>query len=214
MSKQTDEIAALKARVEELERANKPPEPFKPEPYQRYDPTEGMSMPRSTMLEMARAVPDQMMREIALRDNRAPTGRPGMIPNSQQSTGGGSANMPGGGTGWVDPAPLGPPPGLRYVDQQLDAQDAKDRAELIEREAKLKAMEKLAEANRERRRATTRAHLSAARQCPEAARDRRGRSGLGAQTETAGSFVAAKARCRDFARRRVGLLDRLHGAPP
>jgi hypothetical protein len=32
----------------------------------------------------------------------------------------------------------------RYVDAQLDHQDAKDRAELIERDAKLKAMQKLA----------------------------------------------------------------------
>jgi hypothetical protein len=30
MTKQSDELAALKARVEELERAAKPPEPFKP----------------------------------------------------------------------------------------------------------------------------------------------------------------------------------------
>jgi hypothetical protein len=37
--KQAAEIAALKARVAELERANKPPEPFKPQPYQQYDPT-------------------------------------------------------------------------------------------------------------------------------------------------------------------------------
>jgi hypothetical protein len=146
MSKQTDEIAALKARVEELERANKPPEPFKPEPYQRYDPTAGMSMPRSTMLEMARAVPDQLMREIAMRDNRAPTGRPGMIPTNQQSTGGAA---PVNKSGWVDAAPIGPPPGIRYVDAQLDAQDAKDRAELIERDARLKAMEKLAEPKRD-----------------------------------------------------------------
>jgi hypothetical protein len=208
-----EELAALKREVEELKAKLAPPKPFVPEPYQRYDPTAGMCMPPSALAAMVNAVPDRVLRDI-VRDNRGPSTPTGMIPRSQQPTGGGSANVPGGGTGWVDPAPLGPPPGLRYVDQQLDAQDAKDRAELIEREAKLKAMEKLAEANRERRRATTRAHLSAARQCPEAARDRRGRSGLGAQTETAGSFVAAKARCRDFARRRVGLLDRLHGAPP
>jgi hypothetical protein len=49
IKKPEDEIAALKARVEELERANKPPKPFVPEPYQRYDPTAGMSMPRSAL---------------------------------------------------------------------------------------------------------------------------------------------------------------------
>jgi hypothetical protein len=41
------------------------------------------------MLEMARAVPDHVLREIAMRDNRAPAGRPGMIPNSQQPSSGG-----------------------------------------------------------------------------------------------------------------------------
>jgi hypothetical protein len=142
MTKATDEIAALKARVEELERAAKPPEPFKPEPYQRYDPTAGMCMPPSALAEMVAAVPDHMLREIAMRDNRAPTGRPGMIPNSQQSTGGGSANVPGSGTGWAHETPIVPPPGLRYVDAQLDAQDAKDRAERIRQDAELKAMEK------------------------------------------------------------------------
>jgi hypothetical protein len=140
------ELAEQKAKVEALERANKPPEPFKPEPYQRYDPTAGMSMPMSTMLEMARAVPDHVLREIAMRDNRAPTGRPGMIPNSQQSSGGAaSANVPGSGTGWAHETPIGPPPGVAQADRLMDAQDARDRAELIKRDAQLKAMEKLAE---------------------------------------------------------------------
>ena len=44
--------------------------------------------------------------------------------------------------GWHHEIPLGPSMHQRYVDAQLDAQDAKDRAELIERNAKLKAMEK------------------------------------------------------------------------
>ena len=41
--------------------------------------------------------------------------------------------------------PLRPPPGVAQADRLMDAQDAKDRAELIEREAKFKAMQKLAE---------------------------------------------------------------------
>jgi hypothetical protein len=73
MSKQTDELAALKARVEELERAAKPPEPFKPEPYQRYDPTAGMCMPPSALAAMVAAVPDRLIKEI-VRDNQAPRG--------------------------------------------------------------------------------------------------------------------------------------------
>jgi hypothetical protein len=149
MTKQTDEIAALRKRIEELEAKAKPPEPekpFVPQPYQRYDPTAGMCMPPSALAAMVAAVPDHVIREIAMRDNRAPTGRPGMIPTSQQSTGGGgSANVPGSGTGWAHQTPIGPPPGLRYVDQQLDAQDAKDRQELIEKKAREQAMQKLAE---------------------------------------------------------------------
>jgi hypothetical protein len=76
---------------------------------------------------MVAAVPDRMIRDI-VHDNRAPTGRPGMIPNSQQSSGGGGpANVPGGGTGWVDPVSLGPPPGINWVDAQLIADDVKQR---------------------------------------------------------------------------------------
>jgi hypothetical protein len=141
-----DELAALKREVEELKAKLSPPKPFKPEPYQRYDPTEGMCMPPSALAAMVAAVPDHVIREIAMRDNRAPTGRPGMIPNSQQPSGGGaSANVPGSGTGWAHERPLGPPPGIRYVDAQLDAQDAKDRQELIEKKAREQAMQKLAE---------------------------------------------------------------------
>jgi len=138
-----DELAALKARVAELEAKAKPPEPakpFVPEPHQRYDPTANMCMPRSAMEAMIAAEPRGFMAGV-VHDNRAPTGRPGMIPSSEQPSRG-SANVPGSGTGWGAATPLGPPPGIQWVDAQLDAQDAKDRAELIERNAKLKAMEK------------------------------------------------------------------------
>ena len=128
--KQAEELAALKARVAELERATKPPEPFKPEPYQRYDPTANMSMPRSTILEMAAAVPDRMLRDI-VHDNRAPTGRPGVIPSSQQpSNVRGSGGVPGMGTGWSHEISLGPPPGVAQADRLMDEQDRRDRAEL------------------------------------------------------------------------------------
>jgi hypothetical protein len=138
-------VAAQSARIDQLERAAKPPEPFKPEPYQRYDPTAGMRMPDSALRAMVAAEPRGFMQGV-MRDNRGPSTPTGMIPRSEQSSsGGGAANVPGSGTGWAHETPIGPPPGLRYVDQQLDAQDAKDRAELVEREARFKAMEKLAE---------------------------------------------------------------------
>ena len=83
---------------------------------------------------MAAAVPDHMVREIALRDARAPQGPSSacVVPSSQQLTG----VRPGGGSGWAREIPLGPSMHQRYVDAQLDAQDAKDRRELIEQKAR------------------------------------------------------------------------------
>jgi hypothetical protein len=85
MTKQSDanaqEIAALKARIEELEKATAPEPPVDMTGFQRYDPTAGMSMPRSVLEEMAAAVPTAMVKGIALRDNRAPTGPCGMTPS-------------------------------------------------------------------------------------------------------------------------------------
>jgi len=138
----SDEIAALKARVEELERANKPAKPFVPQPHEPIDWTARMSMPPSALAAMVAAEPRGFMQGV-VRDNRAPTGRPGMIPDSQQPAS--PRPSAGDGTGWAREIPLGPSMHQRYVDAQLDAADAKDRAELIERETRLQAMEKLAE---------------------------------------------------------------------
>jgi hypothetical protein len=124
------EVAAQRAEVEALKaaqvKAAAPPEPFKEKPFQRYDPTAGMCMPPSALAAMIAAEPKGFMHDVALRDNRAPTGRPGMIPNSQQS-GGGSGPSPSSTPGWVDPKPLGPPPGIHWVDAQLIADDVKQR---------------------------------------------------------------------------------------
>ena len=127
---QKEELAKLRALIEELERAAKPeppPAPFVPKPFQRYDPTAGMSMPPSAVAAMVAAEPRGFMQGV-VHDNRAPTGRPGMIPSSQSTGGGGSANVPGGGTGWQAPTPLGPPPGINWVDAQLIADDVKQRS--------------------------------------------------------------------------------------
>src|SRR5215472_11955778 len=100
-----DEELALLARVAELERAAKPPEPFKPDPdWRPINPIDRVGMPRSVMREMSEAIPTDMVREIALRDGRAPTGpsSAGAIPSSQQV----SNVRPGGnGTGWQHKRP-------------------------------------------------------------------------------------------------------------
>lgn len=78
-----------------------------------------------------------------VRDNRAPTGpsSQGIIPSSQVVSNvrvGGGAGPPGGGTGWMKETPLGPPPGVAQADRLMDAQDRRDRAELIQREEAMK----------------------------------------------------------------------------
>jgi hypothetical protein len=141
-----EELAALKREVEELKAKLSPPKPFKPQPYEPIDWTARMSMPPSALRAMVEAEPKGFMAGV-VRDNRgAPTGPTGAIPRSQQPTGGGGpANVPGSGTGWAREIPLGPPPGVAQADRLMDAQDQRDRAELIEREAKFKVAEKMTE---------------------------------------------------------------------
>jgi len=110
-----------------------------------------MSMPPSALRAMVEAVPDRVIRDIAMRDARAPQGpsSQGAIPSSQQVSNVHPGGVPGGGTGWAREIPLGPSVHQRYVDAQLDAQDARDKAERIRQDAQLKAMEKLAEPKRD-----------------------------------------------------------------
>jgi len=140
---QKEELAALKARVAELEAKAKPPKPFEPEPPWHFDPTANMSMPPSALREMVNAIPDNVIRDIAMRDNRAPTGRPGVIPGSQQPAS--PRPSAGDGTGWAREIPIGLSPHQRYVDAQLDAQDAKDRQERIQQAASVEGARKVAE---------------------------------------------------------------------
>ena len=106
-----------------------------------------LAMPPSAVRDMA-VLDDNLVKGIALRDARAPSSPSSTIPSARQHPLGGPADVPGGGTGWQAPIPLSPPPGVSQADRLMDAQDAKDRAELIEREARFKAMEKLAEGKR------------------------------------------------------------------
>jgi hypothetical protein len=145
-----DELAALKKKVEELEAKVSPPESsFVPmSDAEHRDWVHQMSERR-----MAMATPPSVIRDWNVLDDnlvkgvrddaRCPTSPSGMIPSSQPS--GGPANVPGSGTGWAHEIPLSPPPGVAQADRLMDAQDARDRAELIERDARIKAMEKLAE---------------------------------------------------------------------
>ena len=116
------ENAELKARISALEQPKTKPE-FKVQPYQPIDWTANMSLPRSAIEAMVRAVPDSVVRGV-VGDNYgkgAPVEKPvetKVIPSQK---------------GWVEPAPLGPPEGQRWVDAQLDVAAALDKAELAKK---------------------------------------------------------------------------------
>jgi len=124
MTNKKDELAELKARVAELERAKAAPAPPPP-----YDPVEAERATRKWVDEMnrlrearANIVPDWLVRETAggVSDSdakgiaaarHAPTGpsSAGVIPSSQQmSNVRGTVGVPGGGTGWAHDIPTSP----------------------------------------------------------------------------------------------------------
>ena len=76
---------------------------------------------------MLNAVPDRLMADIVNDQRRGVS-----PPSSLASTPGDPPPLPRGGTGWAQPAPLAPPPGVALCDAMMDAQDAKDRAERID----------------------------------------------------------------------------------
>jgi hypothetical protein len=119
-------IAASEARVAELEAKGKPPAPFDPGPYQRFDRTAGMSMAPSAVEAMVNAE-NGIMRGV-LRDARAPTGpsSAGIVPSSQSLS---NVRATGGGSGWAREVPLSNPPGTRMVDAIAIADDVRQRAE-------------------------------------------------------------------------------------
>jgi hypothetical protein len=124
-------IAALEAKVEELERKAKPPAPFKsdyvpPSPNRLID---RISMPPSAMADLVNCVGDGTIKEIvksggvAVLQSTTTTPTPTRVAEQNRS-------------GWRDAQPLSNPPGVAIADRLVDAQDARDRAELIAAEAR------------------------------------------------------------------------------
>jgi hypothetical protein len=88
-----------------------------------------MAMPPSVHQYFADGVTAADCADLRQQAHR-PSGRPGMIPATPSADGSGPANVPGSGTGWQEPRPLGPPPGVALADKLMDEQDRRDRAEL------------------------------------------------------------------------------------
>jgi hypothetical protein len=121
------ELAAVKEEKAKAEKAKA--DAAKPrKPWPKIDWTEGMKLPPSAAKAMAAVVPDPPAGGGFNAHAHAQTkpGVPGGVGPPPTSTGG----VVERGSGWVEPQPLTSPPGLKYVDQQLDVADAIDKREL------------------------------------------------------------------------------------
>jgi len=127
-------VEALRAELKALQdQINPPPRP--PCTHQPIDYTENASMPRAAMLEMIKAVPDALMRDLRL-DNRKPNPVTQASSSPVTSTPSTQSQPVQRGSGWRDAAPLTSPPGIEYADALVDAQDRLDKAELALKLAK------------------------------------------------------------------------------
>jgi hypothetical protein len=82
------------------------------------------AMPRSAVEDLVKAVPDEQVRAIVKDLGKGPA-QPGKLLEEPKGVVRGS--------GWAKEAPLEPPPGVKWVDQLCDVQDAIDRRELEKR---------------------------------------------------------------------------------
>jgi hypothetical protein len=99
---------------------------------------------REDLAAMAAACPPSAMHDIISKGGapRPPSadGVSGQLTRAHPSPG-----LPGSHRGWVEPRPISSPPGVAACDRLVDAQDAKDRHDLMVAEARRAAERKLAE---------------------------------------------------------------------
>jgi hypothetical protein len=124
-----DELTSLKARISELEAKVSPPKSdfvplsdaeWRDRMHALAERRMAMATPPSVVREFA-VLDDRLVKEIALRDARAPTGRPGMIP-TDGSVGGRPSS--GDGSGWAKEIPIDVPGGTRtqeLIERQVNA---------------------------------------------------------------------------------------------
>ena len=83
----------------------------------------GGAMPSSAFEDLVKAVPDKLVREV-VADLKGGRAEPGWLPPPKPKG-------PEERRGPAKEVPLGSPPGLRWIDQMVDVQDARDRAERL-----------------------------------------------------------------------------------
>jgi hypothetical protein len=134
---QAEEIAALRKELDELKGKVDPPKStfvpmsdaeWRDQMHQLAEQRMSMATPPSVIRDLT-VLDDATVKGIVKDNRNAPTGPTGAIPRSEKvsdHSDAGAANA----TGWVDPRPLQPPPGIGWVDAQLIADDVRQRAEL------------------------------------------------------------------------------------
>jgi hypothetical protein len=118
-----DRIAKLEAEVARLKKAHEPKESFvQRAPHVPYDPMKNISMPRSALNDLVRAVPDSLVRDIA-RDH---VGRSTALPTTPSVS-------PGHNRGNFAPERSLKVDGVDLCDRGMDVQDKIDRKERAKR---------------------------------------------------------------------------------
>jgi hypothetical protein len=146
MSK-SDEIAELRAELAKV-KARIAPEPIDPAEAARWQDqmhrlreaqaSRMSSFSREDIAAFEAACPPSVASDIVRR---------GAIPGPSAAGAGGTiSSVPAGPgqNGWINPRPIGPPPGVAQADRLMDAADRRDREELVMAEARRKAALKLA----------------------------------------------------------------------
>jgi hypothetical protein len=148
-----DKIEALQREIEALKRAMAPTAADRAESERRVaehrDRMHQMAearmahaapFTRADLAAFEAAAPRSVCQDIAAR---------GGIPGPSTAGAGGTISAVRGPSGvypntggWRPETPFGPQPGINHVDRLVDAQDAKDRAELIAEHARMAAMKK------------------------------------------------------------------------
>src|SRR5262245_31348884 len=121
MASVNDQIAALQAQIDALKAAQRPRgvAPLSTMGSSGIDYTAQMALPSSAVRALAGAVDGSVIAGIVGDNQKAAL---------RQAPPASRAAPAKRGNGWADARPITSPEGLRYVDAQLDAQDARDNA--------------------------------------------------------------------------------------